>query len=162
MDFPREVLPISLVTCQFVNMILSFAVVFAVLIISGKGIDFFVLPYLIPVMLVEYMLALGVAFITSSITVYFRDLEHILAIVAMAWQFLTPVMYSIEMVPGKLRPIFMVNPMSAVIIAYRDILYYKQIPQLNTLLTATVLGICSLLIGWFLFGKLERHFVEEM
>lgn len=160
--FPREVLPISLVTCQFVNMLLSFIVVFVVLIVSGKGISIAAIPYLIPVMIVEYMLALGIAFITSAITVYLRDLEHVLLIVSMAWQFLTPVMYSIDMVPEKLRPIFMLNPMSAVIIAYRDILYYKQIPQLNTLLTAIVLGICLLLIGWIVFGKLEKHFVEEM
>ena len=120
------------------------------------------LLYLIPVMAVEYLLALGIAFITSALTVYFRDLEHILAIVAMAWQFLTPVMYSVDMVPERLRPVFMLNPMSSVIVGYRDILYYKQVPHLNTLLTATVLGVGLLLVGWFLFGKLERNFVEEL
>ena len=67
-------------------------------------------------MAVEYLLALGIAFITSALTVYFRDLEHILAIVAMAWQFLTPVMYSVDMVPERLRPVFMLNPMSSVIV----------------------------------------------
>lgn len=160
--FPREVLPISLVTCQLVNMLLSFIVVFAVLIVSGKGIKVSVLIYLLPVVLVEYMLALGMAFITSALTVFFRDLEHILVILSMAWQFLTPVMYSIDMVPEKLQPLFMLNPMSAIIIAYRDILYYKQAPRMETLLTATVLGVGLLIIGWFLFGKLEKHFVEEM
>ena len=160
--FPREVLPIAHVTCQFVNMLLSFVVVFAVLIVSGKGVNPVALLYLIPVMAVEYLLALGIAFITSALTVYFRDLKHILAIVAMAWQFLTPVMYSVDMVPERLRPVFMLNPMSSVIVGYRDILYYKQVPHLHTLLTATVLGVGLLLVGWFLFGKLERNFVEEL
>lgn len=160
--FPREVLPISLVTCQFVNMLLSFIVVFAVILVSGKGIEPLALPYLIPVMLVEYLLALGIAFVTSAITVYLRDLEHILGIVAMAWQFLTPVMYSIDMVPEKIRPVFWLNPMSSVIIAYRDILYYKKAPHLNTLLLASVLGVGFLVIGWFLFGRMEKHFAEEM
>lgn len=160
--FPREVLPISLVTCQFVNMLLSFIVVFAVILVSGKGVAPLALPYLIPVMLVEYLLALGIAFVTSSITVYLRDLEHILGIVAMAWQFLTPVMYSIDMVPERIRPIFWLNPMSSVIIAYRDILYYKKVPQLNTLLLASALGAGFLVVGWFLFGRMEKHFAEEM
>lgn len=160
--FPREVLPIAHVTSQLVNMLLSFIVVFAALLISGKGIKLTVLPYLIPVILVEYLVALGIAFISSSLTVYFRDLEHILVIVAMAWQFLSPVMYSTEMVPESLRPLFMVNPMSSVIIAYRDILYYKQAPHLNTLLLAILLGIVLLIIGWFLFGRLEKHFAEEL
>lgn len=160
--FPREVLPIAHVTCQLVNMLLSFIVVFAALLVSGKGIRPSVLPYLIPVILVEYLLALGIAFISSSLTVYFRDLEHILVVVAMAWQFLSPVMYGVDMVPENLRPVFMMNPMTSVIMAYRDILYYQKAPELNTLFTAVTLGLVCLIVGWFLFGRLERHFAEEL
>lgn len=160
--FPREVLPIAHVTSQLVNMLLSFIVVFAALLISGKGIRITVLPYLIPVILVEYLLSLGIAFISSSLTVFFRDLEHILAVVSMAWQFLTPVMYGVDMVPESLRPIFMMNPMTSVIMAYRDVLYYQNAPELSTLLTAIVLGFTCLVVGWFLFGRLERHFAEEL
>ena len=160
--FPREVLPIAHVTSQLVNMLLSFIVVFAALLISGKGIRITVLPYLIPVILVEYLLSLGIAFISSSLTVFFRDLEHILAVVSMAWQFLTPVMYGVDMVPESLRPVFMMNPMTSVIMAYRDVLYYQNAPELSTLLTAIVLGFTCLVVGWFLFGRLERHFAEEL
>lgn len=160
--FPREVLPIAHVTSQLVNMLLSFIVVFAALLISGKGIRITVLPYLIPVILVEYLLSLGIAFISSSLTVFFRDLEHILAVVSMAWQFLTPVMYGVDMVPESLRPIFMMNPMTSVIMAYRDVLYYQNAPELSTLLTAIALGFTCLVVGWFLFGRLERHFAEEL
>lgn len=160
--FPREVLPIAHVTCQLVNMLLSFIIVFLALLVSGKGIDISILWYLIPIILVEYLLAIGIAFISSSLTVYFRDLEHILGIVSMAWQFLSPVMYSIDMVPASVMPIFMLNPMTPIITAYRDILYYQKAPQLGTLTHAFVLGIVILIIGWFLFGKLERHFAEEL
>lgn len=160
--FPREVLPISHVTCQLVNMLFSFVIVFAALFISGKGVKPAVLLYLIPVIFVEYLLALGIAFISSSLTVYFRDLEHILVNVALAWQFLSPVMYSVDMVPERLQGLFMMNPMSSVIIAYRDILYYQQAPQMRTLILAVVLGIGLLIIGWFLFGRLEKHFAEEL
>lgn len=160
--FPREVLPIAHVTCQLVNMFFSFLVMIAVLFISGRGLKLTLVPYLLPVILVEYVLALGIAFITSSVTVYLRDLEHILVIIAMAWQFLSPVMYSIDMVPDKIRAVFFLNPMTSVIVAYRDILYYKQAPELGTLITATVLGCGLLIIGWFLFGRLERHFAEEL
>ncbi|MCD7761932.1 MAG: ABC transporter permease [Lachnospiraceae bacterium] len=160
--FPREVLPISHVTCQLVNMLLSFIIVFAALLISGKGVKVTILCYLIPVILVEYLLAIGIAFISSSLTVYFRDLEHILGIVSMAWQFLTPVMYSVDMVPESVMPIFMLNPMTPIITAYRDVLYYHQAPQLSTLGHAFGLGIVFLLFGWFLFGRLERHFAEEL
>ena len=160
--FPREVLPIAHVTCQLVNMLLSFIVVLAVLIISGKGISLRAVIYLPFVAFVEYLLSLGIAFITSALTVYLRDLEHILIIVAMAWQFLTPVMYGVEMVPERFKPIFMINPMTPVIIAYRDILYYKQPPQVSTLLHACLLGAVLLVVGWFTFRILKSHFAEEL
>lgn len=160
--FPREVLPISFVTSQFVNMLFSLLVVLAVLLISGKGLNLIALLYLPLIMLVEYVLCLSMAFITSAVTVYLRDLEYLLGIITMAWQFLTPVMYSLELVPEELLPLFNLNPMTPVIIAYRDILYYKRIPELRTLVHATFLGIFLMAVGTLVFKKLQRHFVEEM
>lgn len=160
--FPREVLPISYVTSQFVNMLLSFIVIFAVLICSGHSLNFIAILYLPIIMIVEFILALGVAMLTSAITVYFRDMEYILGIVAMAWQFLTPVMYAIDMAPEKVRFVFRLNPMTPVIEAYREILYYGRIPQLNTLFSAVIIGIVVLVIGWLTFHQLQRHFVEEL
>ena len=72
--FPREVLPISCVTAAFTNMLLVFCVVFAVLIITGFGINIAAVLYLPVIMLVEYLLCLGIALLTSSLTVYLRDL----------------------------------------------------------------------------------------
>ena len=160
--FPREVLPIAHVTTNFVNMLLGFIVIFIVLAFSGVKPNFAAMLYLPVIMIVEYILSLGIALLASSITVYFRDLEHILGIVGMAWQFLTPIMYSIEIVPENLMPIFMANPMTPIIIAYRDILYYSKIPQLGTLFHAFILGIFMLSIGYFVFDKLQKHFAEEL
>ncbi len=160
--FPREVLPISYVTCQLVNMLLTFIVVFAVLFISGKGISLYACLFLPIVILAEYLLAISITMIASAVTVYLRDMEHILAIVTMAWQFLTPVMYSIDMVPEELRPIFNLNPMTPIIVAYRDIFYYKQAPELETLLHGFLFSVVLLVIGWLIFGNLKKHFAEEM
>ena len=143
-------------------MLLSFVVVFLVVGISGTGINFIAILYLPIIMVVEYILALGMAMIFSALTVYFRDLEHILGIVTMAWQFLTPIMYSIEIVPESMMPVFMANPMTPIIIAYRDILYYKQIPHISTLLHAFVLGIVILILGSVVFNQLQKRFAEEL
>lgn len=160
--FPREVLPISYVTCQLVNMLLTFIVVFAVLLLSGKGINLMACLFLPIVIIAEYLLALSFTMIASAVTVYFQDMAHILGIVTMAWQFLSPVMYSIEQVPEEIRPVFYLNPMTHIIIAYRDIFYYKQIPKLETLISGFVFSVVLLIIGWALFGKMKRHFAEEM
>lgn len=154
--FPREVLPIAYVTSQFVNMLLSFIVIFAVLILSGHTLNFIAILYLPLIMIIEYVLALGMAMLTSAITVYLRDLEYILGIVTMAWQFLTPVMYSVDAVPEQLRGIFALNPMTPVIVAYRDILYFGTAPQMKTLLLAVVTGVAVLIAGWIVFHRLQK------
>ena len=160
--FPRQVLPIAYVTTAFVNMLLCFIVVFGVIIVSGEGINPVALLYLPIFLIVEYILGLGIALISSALDVYFRDLEYILGVIAMAWTYLTPVMYSIDIVPDKLMSIFMLNPMTPIIVGCRDILYYRQIPQVSTLLNALLMGIAFVIIGSIVFKKCERHFVEEM
>lgn len=160
--FPREVLPISVVTSGFINMLFCFIVIFAALFISGIGVNPVALLFLPIIMIVEYFLALGFALLSSALTVYFRDLEYILGIITMAWMYLTPVMYPETMVPENLLWILKVNPMTSVIMAYRDILYYKQILQLETLLQALIVGIVFCILGHFVFCKLQKGFVEEM
>lgn len=160
--FPREVLPISTVTSGFINMLYCFIVIFAVLLIARIGFNIYAILCLPIIMIVEYFLALGFALIFSALTVYFRDLEYILGIITMAWMYLTPVLYSIDSVPEELRSILMMNPMSPVIIAYRDILYYKQVPQLETLISALAVGLIACVLGYLIFHKLQKHFVEEL
>ena len=160
--FPREVLPIAHVTCQLINMLLSFVVVFLVLIVTGHGISLVPLLYLPIVMAVEYLLALGITMIVSAVTVFLRDIEYILGIVMMAWQFLSPVMYGMDMVPERLRPIMALNPMTSILTVYRDIFYYKRVPDVQSLLQATVLGVALLIIGVIVFENLKKKFSEEL
>jgi len=160
--FPREVLPIACVTSAFINMLLSFLVIFGVLIITGFGVNIYALLYLPIILIVEYIFSMGIALFVSGLTVYFRDLSYILGIVVMAWQFLTPVMYSEEMVPEELMFIWRLNPMTPVINAYRDILYYKTNPQLSTLLQAAIAGILFVAAGYAAFRKMQKRFAEEL
>ena len=160
--FPREVLPVSFVTSQLINMLLSFIVIFLVLFAAGYPLRVQALLCIPFVMIIEYTLALGFTMVLSAVTVYIRDLEYIMGIAAMAWQFLTPVMYSVEQAPEEIRWIYMFNPMTNVISAYRDILYYGKIPKFDTLLSAAVLGIVILTVGWYVFYHLQKRFAEEL
>lgn len=160
--FPREVLPIAHVLTNFINMLLSFIVVFAVILFSGIGFNFAALLLLPIIFIVEFMLVLGITFLVSALTVYLRDLEHILTIGNMAWMYLTPILYSITMVPERFVSILMLNPMTPIILAYRDILYYTKVPQLSTLIGAIIMGIVMLIIGYLTFSKLQRNFAEEL
>ncbi len=160
--FPREILPIAHVVSGFINMLYCFVVVIAVVLFSGTQLSLLGLLGLPLVMFCEFILSLGFCFLLSALSVYSRDLVHIMGIVTMAWQFLTPIMYSIEMVPEQMRTIFYINPMTAVIIAYRDVLYYGTVPNLGNLLIAFGMGCVVLVIGYVAFGKLKRGFAEQL
>ena len=166
--FPREVLPIAHVTSQFVNMLYTFVVVLAVVFLSGVWPGIGALLQLPIIMLIEYCLALGLTMIVSAVTVYFRDLEYIMGIVIMAWQFLCPVVYSIDLVENiaKSYPwamqVYMLNPMTPIVLAFRDILYYGKPADLSTLWLAAVLAAICLVAGFAVFGKLKRRFAEEL
>ena len=135
---------------------------FAVLLISGFGINLRVIWFLPVVMIIEYFLTLGMVFLVSSVTVYLRDIEYMLSILTLAWQFLTPVMYSIEMVPERYLTLYRLNPMTPIIEAYRSILYYKTMPNLLILLESAGFAVFFMIIGVLVFEKLQRRFVEEL
>lgn len=163
--FPREIMPIANVTSSFVNMLLCFVVIFAVLIFTGTGFNVLALLYLPLIMIIEYILCMGLALLTSAFTVYFRDLEYILGIITMAWMYITPVMYSSDRVLvqyPQYATLWNLNPMTPIITAYRDILYYKQVPHVSTLMLALGLGLVFVVIGYTVFRKLQRGFAEEL
>lgn len=159
--FPRIVLPISVVCSNFMNMVFSFIIVFLSLVLTGVGVSpvAFVLPV---IMIIEFFFVLGLVLIFSALTVYFRDLEHILGIIVNAWFYLTPIVYTIDMIPERFLGLMYANPMTSVVLAYRDILYYKQMPHFSTLISTVCFAIAFMVIGYFTFQKLQKRFAEEL
>ena len=160
--FPREVLPISTVTANFINMLLCFIIVFAVILFSGRGFNPVALICLPMVMMIEYCITLGFVLILSAGTVYFKDLEHITTVLMMAWIYGTPILYPISMIPDKIIWIFKLNPMTAVVESFHDILYWGNLPSWKYMAYAAVWGIGMLVIGELIFNKLSDRFAEEL
>lgn len=160
--FPREVLPLAYTVSSFCNMLFSFVIVFIVIAVTGLGVNFAALPWLIPVMLIQFILVLGVNLITSAVTVYIRDLEHIMGVVNMAWMYLSPVVYGIAFVPEHWRRWYMLNPMTPLLLSYRDILYYQTAPDGKHLLLSLGLSAVILCIGLLTFNRLQRRFAEVL
>lgn len=160
--FPRQILPIVSVTVNFINMIISFVIIYSILLITGWGIDIRLQIYLIPVMVIEYIFTLGLAVLLSAVEVYFRDIEHIVSVLMMVWMYVTPMFYSIDFIPEEYLPVFKFNPMLYIIGMYQQILYYQQAPDRMYMVIAAIVALVTLMIGWFVFGKLERRFAEEL
>ena len=160
--FPREILPLSVVTSNFINMIYCSVIVLAVVLFYHMNLnleDWFMLPV---IAFIEYILVIGIVLIVSALTVYFRDLEHILGIIIMAWQFLTPVMYPESFVPSQYQAILYLNPMTPIIISFRDVLYYGKMPVVENLVYAFLWSLIIFICGFLLFGKLQKDFAEEL
>lgn len=108
------------------------------------------------VAIMEYILALGFAFIISAVTVYIRDMEHILSIIVFGWQFLTPVMYPESLIPEKYSFLFSLNPMAPIIISYRDILYYGRLPDMMLLAHSLVFCIIIFALAYIPLQNLKE------
>ena len=127
--YPREIMPISYTITTAITMLLSMGMIYLLLILFGIKINLGAMAYLPLLIVIEFFFALGMVLIVASLTVYFRDMEFILGIVTMAWQFLTPVMYPIDIVPEAIRPIWRLNPMTPIIEAYRSVIYDQMVPN---------------------------------
>lgn len=160
--FPREILPISIVTSCFINMLYSFIIVIAAVIFYGENNVYINYIYLPVLFAVEYIIVLGITLIVSAVTVYFRDLSHILSILLMMWQFLTPVFYPITMVPKEYVYLFELNPMTNIISSYRDIFFYNTVPEIFLLFQSFIYGLVLLFFGFIFFGILKKGFSENL
>lgn len=159
--FPREILPISVATSGAINFIISTIIILAFCLFSELGLTWYVLLYPV-VLLIQYVLILGISFIVSAITVYIRDLEHIIGVVLMAAFYATPIVYKLEQLPENLQVVMHLNPMTHIIDAYRNIFYYQQMPDFQSLGILFAISIGLVVAGYFIFKKLQKGFAEEL
>lgn len=159
--FPREILPISVVTSGLVNYLISLPIILIFLLFSGIGLSWYLLA--LPLVIVtQYILMLGIIFITSAVNVYIRDAEYIINFIVQMLFYATPVLYSTTLFPENIRWILYLNPMTTIINSYRDIFYYQQLPDIKMLLIVLLISILILIVGINVFRKLKKGFAEEI
>jgi ABC-type polysaccharide/polyol phosphate export permease len=168
--FPREILPLSEVLSNLVNFLVALIVLFGMLFVFQVGITpaVLMLPFII---LIQMFFVLGMALFLSTANVFYRDTEHILAIVLQAWFFLTPVFYPITILPESANVLGMtvniqlwarrLNPMASLIASYRDVLYRGQTTGLDFFFRTAVQCIGVLVIGYLIFCRYSSVFGEE-
>jgi len=120
-------------------------------------------PYLLLLplaLLLHLAFTMGVALLLSCINVYFRDVTHLLGVGLMFWFWLTPIFYSLDMVPIRFRWICIINPMTSYVTIYRNILFEAKVPNLYIISIALGAAVGVLLVGYIIFAKLERSFAK--
>lgn len=159
--FPREILPLSVVLSGTVNFVISCLIIVGFCLVFGLGLTWNIL--LLPIVLViQIILQLAISLILSSVTVYFRDLEHFVQIGLMLMFYATPIVYDASTIPEKFSIIMKINPMAPIISGYRDIFYNQKLPNLKLLGIWGVISFILLIIGLAIFKKLQRGFAEEL
>ena len=159
--FPRSILPLSLVTSETINFLVSCIIILAFIVIKGFGISKFILFFPL-VLLIQYVLLLGIALIFSAVTVYMRDIQHFIGVVLQLLFYATPIVYSINTIPENFRWILKWNPMTYIIEGYRAIFYNQTMPDLKSLGVLGIISIIILIVGYLLFNKLQKRFAEEL
>lgn len=160
--FPRTVLPIAFTLSQLVNMLLSMLVILVIVIVSGHGINPVALLALPGLVLLQFLVCLAIVLIVSAVTVYLRDMEMILGVVAFALMYAAPVIYAESYIPENIRGLYYCNPMAGILSGYRSVFYYKELPDVSILISPVLFGTIGVVLGFLAFGRMQRHFVEQM
>ncbi len=156
---PRETLPLSAALSSIISSFLEFAVLFPILFLLTGGIP--VTAFLFPVVhLLYFGLIIGAGLFLSALFVYFRDLTQIWEVSVNVLFFCSPIVYPLSAVPGYLKTYYMFNPITRLVIMYRDVLVAGKLPSLSDFAVVIGLGALIFLVGAFTFNKLQRRFAE--
>jgi lipopolysaccharide transport system permease protein len=97
----------------------------------------------------------GVVLVLGTLNVFFQDVRQAIGLILHMWMWLTPIIYSEELLPAWLRPWLHLNPTYSFITAFRQLFMFDQIPSPQ--LWATMIGwaIVSIACGWLVLSRLR-------
>ncbi len=185
--FPREVLPLSAVGSSFVFLLLQGLVLIIALVIAGDVPAFSFLPVLLFSIVVLVVLSSAISIFLSAVNVYYRDTQHLLEILLMAWFWATPVVYPYQLIAAPLARhhllwLYFINPMTSIVVTFQRTLYTLVSPPESSP-THTIINILpNESVGWYageltivlvvavtlfflalrVFGRMEGNFAEEL
>lgn len=163
--FPRLVMPISVT----ISGLVTFAVQFAVLIISG--IYYYIRGQvspngyllLIPLLLLELaMLSLGCGVIISALTTKYRDLSILVTFGVQLWMYGSAIVFPMSSLPTKLANIIMLNPVVPIVETFRYAVTGNGSIPITYLLVSMAETIVILFIGIIIFNRVEKTFMDTV
>ena len=159
--FPREILPISVALSGLVNFFISCVIIIMFCIFSGVGISWHII--LVPfIALLQFIFSLGMVFALSAINVYIQDMEYIVQFVLNMVFYATPILYQASDLPLTFQKILSLNPMTYIMVAYRDTFMYHMLPSVKTMFVLAIISVLICFVGYKIFKKLERKFAEQI
>lgn len=167
--FPRLIPPISVTISNLVGFVIQFLFFcFAYLyykLFTESGSVLTIGPWILvfPVLVLHMaMLGLGVGLIISSLTAKYRDLKHVTVILVQLWMYATPVIYPLTKIPEKWRWVSELNPMTAVVEAFRQAFLNAGHLSLASYGQSLAMTVLILLVGILYYQRMARTFVDTV
>lgn len=157
--FNRLILPISTVTQNGINFIFSICIFLAFMLSQGQYPSISWLWYF-PIMFIQQaVIILGISYLISAANVFYRDLDYMIGLMLNIIFYFTPVGYSMDKVPKVIQPIVALNPFTGLIQGWRELLLHNGNP-LPYLLIPSIVSIIVLVLGVFVYSRLQKDFAE--
>ena len=162
MYFPREILVFSRIISTFITLLITYCGTILVSIAVGFALNPLALVFLPLMLILSFIFAMGYVFFLSAITVFIRDIQHVMAVVGRVVFWTTPIFYLASEANDILGKIIWYNPLTYFIECYHNILYFSVVPDSTTLMVCFFLTIISFVIGAVVFNKLKGKFAERL
>lgn len=160
-NFPRLCLPVIVV----LNALVNFGIIFGLFTVFLLAMGYFpgkVYLALVPVLLIQIFLSMGLGVILGVLNVFFRDVGQFFTIVLQFWFWLTPVVYPISILPESFQQAIAYNPMTVLVTSFQQILVNGQWPNWAAVGWVALLGIVLCVIGFRLFRQHSGEMVDEL
>jgi lipopolysaccharide transport system permease protein len=157
--FPREILPLASIGAALLDFAIAGLVFVGMMLIYQIPLTLNVL-WVIPLLIIQMMLTVGVTLIGAALIVFFRDVRFIIPLLTQIWMYASPVIYPATLVPAQWQTIYFLNPMAGIISGYRSALVLGETPNLPALLLATIVSVVLLFIGYITFKRTEPLFAD--
>jgi len=157
--FPLDILSWVTLLSGLFTFLISFGLLLALILIELKSMPSTVL--LVPVILLPYcILLLGVSWILAALGVYLRDIQQITGTLATLLLFLSPVFYSINVLPQKFQFFIWLNPLSYIVESCRAVLIYGKLPDFVGLAIYSIVSLLVAYLGFYFFSKVKPGFAD--
>lgn len=158
---PKYLFALASVLSGFVTFLLSLIILFAVMIVTNVQFTIYIIFACLPV-IVLILLTLGVGLILATVTVFFRDVEHLYGVFALLLMYGSAIFYPASIIPPKYQILLTINPFYAIIECLRTVIINGTLYNPATLLYATLFAITTLVIGMGLFYRYQNQFLLHL
>ena len=157
--FPREIIPLAQVSSRLVDLCAASALVAVLMVVYGIGGTrwLLLLPALF-VLLVAFTIA--VTLLTSSVNVFYRDVNPVVQIGLQLWLYVTPIAYPLSKVPAQWKGVIAANPLSGIIEGFRSAAVYGREPDWGLLGLSAAITAIVLAGAIVLFKQLDKYFAD--